>query len=146
YPIDVRGLVSGSASASIGGPPPVGDRIFQIESLHLEMDNLAKQTGGRAYYNTNDLRSAMQNSLENGSNYYTLAYVPQNKRWDSRYHHFKVLLNRSGMQPEYRQGYYATPEAQVSEDEALARLRTAVEPAAPESTMLHLKAQVQLPD
>lgn len=147
YPIDIRGLVTGGiANAGSGGRAPGNGQVLAIENLHIAMDELAKQTGGRAYYNTNDLRLAMQRSFENGSHYYTLAYAPRNRAWDSKYHRIKVQLARSGLQAEYRKGYFATPERQPSEDEAHAELLSAIQPATPQSTMLLLKAQVLPPD
>jgi hypothetical protein len=117
-----------------------------VENLHLEMDELAKQTGGRAYYNTNDLKLVMQQSLENGSHYYTIAYVPQRQNWDSKYRHIKIQLARPGLEAEYRKGYFGSPEKQPAQDAALADFLGALQPATPQSTMLLLKARVSLPD
>jgi VWFA-related protein len=145
YPIDVRGLVTGLPGANMGGPPP-RDQIQQIETLHIAMDQLAKQTGGRAYYNSNDLSLAMHNSLENGSHYYTIAYAPKAGNWDSRYHHIKIQLARPGLEAEYRNGYFATPLKQLSEEQALADLTSAMQPATPQSTMILLKGRALPPD
>src|SRR5262249_46373745 len=94
YPIDVRGLSTGGIANSSSGAGPVGNgRIFAIESLHIAMDELAKQTGGRAYYKTNDLKVAMQKNLEKGSHYYTIAYAPPNHKWKSKYPHIQIQLN-----------------------------------------------------
>jgi VWFA-related protein len=146
YPIDVRGLISGLTTASSGGGDRGNTRIRPIEDLHLEMDNLARETGGRAYYDTNDLKLAMQRSIENGSHYYTIAYVPQRQNWDSRYHHIKIQLARSGLDTEYRKGYFANKQTDRPTDQASADLISALQPATPQSTMLALKARVSLPD
>jgi VWFA-related protein len=146
YPIDVRGLISGLTTASSGGGDRGNKRIRPIEDLHLEMDNLARETGGRAYYDTNDLKLAMQRSIENGSHYYTIAYVPQRQNWDSRYHHIKIQLAPSGVDAEYRKGYFANPQTDHPVDQARADLISALQPATPQSTMLSLKAKVSLPD
>src|SRR5436190_2307349 len=146
YPIDVRGLISGLTTASSGGGDRGNTRIRPIEDLHLEMDNLARENGGRAYYDTNDLKLAMQRSIENGSRYYTIAYVPQRQNWDSRYHHIKIQLARSGLDTEYRKGYFANKQTNRPTDQARADLISALQPATPQSTMLALKARVSLPD
>lgn len=39
------------------------------------MMNLATLTGGRAYYNRNDLQGAIRDGVDSGSNYYILAYL-----------------------------------------------------------------------
>jgi VWFA-related protein len=146
YPIDVRGLITGLTTASSGGGDRGNERIRPIEDLHLEMDNLARETGGRAYYDTNDLKLAMQRSIENGSRYYTIAYVPQRQNWDSKYHHIKIQLARSGLDAEYRKGYFAKPQKDRPTDQARADLISALQPATPQSTMLSLRAKVSLPD
>lgn len=146
YPIDVRGLISGLTTASSGGGDRGNERIQPIEDLHLEMDNLARETGGRAYYDTNDLKLAMQRSIENGSHYYTVAYVPKRQNWDSKYHHIKIQLARRGLDAEYRKGYFANPEKKRPTDQGRADLISALQPATPQSTMLALKAKVSLPD
>src|SRR5579863_8938158 len=96
YPIDVRGLVTGGLANAGWGASGIG-QIAALDTLHLAMDDLAKQTGGRAYYDTNDLGLAMQRSFENGSHYYTLAYVPPSRSGESKFHHIKIQLAQSGM-------------------------------------------------
>ena len=49
------------------------------------MNSVAEQTGGKAFYNTNDLNKAIRDSMEDGSTYYTLGYYPENKNWDGRF-------------------------------------------------------------
>lgn len=146
YPIDVRGLAPLTGAAASAGGPPRRNGVMEVENLHISMDELAKQTGGRAYYNTNDLRLAMQRSLENGSHYYTIAYTPQNREWNSRYRQVKIRLAQPGLEAEYRRGYFATPEKPPSEDESHAELVRAIQPASPQSTMITLRAQVVPPD
>jgi len=146
YPIDVRGLITGLTTASPGGGDRSNERIRPIEDLHLEMDNLARETGGRAYYDTNDLKLAMQRSIENGARYYTIAYVPHRQNWDSKYHHIKIQLAHSGLDAEYRKGYFANPQKDRPTDQARADLISALQPATPQLTMLALKAKVSLPD
>jgi len=144
YPIDVRGLAVMLAGASARSAGVQG--VQQLDHIHDAMDELARETGGRAFYDTNALKDAMRASIENGSTYYTLAYVPANQNWDSKYHHIKVQLARSGLESVYRKGYFATPETPPSEDQAARSLLTALQPATPQSTMIRLKAQVLPPD
>jgi VWFA-related protein len=146
YPIDVRGLVTGLLTPSSGGQARGNERILAIDTLHEEMDNLARETGGRAYYDTNDLKLAMQQSLENGSHYYTVAYVPQRQERDSRYRHIKIKLAQGGLDAEYRKGYFAMPEKGQPRDRALADFESALQPATPQFTMLSLKAKISPPD
>ncbi len=49
------------------------------------MEHLAAQTGGRAFYNTNDLAAARwRRAWRRGGHSYRLDYSPENRRWDGR--------------------------------------------------------------
>ena len=43
------------------------------------MEVIAKETGGKAYINTNGLQEAVADAVRNGSSYYTIAYVPRTR-------------------------------------------------------------------
>jgi VWFA-related protein len=145
YPIDVRGLAVGMAGAGAYESSGI-QQVQNIEQLHLAMDELASETGGHAYYNTNDLKNAMRLSIEGGSSYYTIAYTPRKQNWDSRYHHVKVRLSPRRLEAEYHKGYFAAPVQKASKDEAIANLFLAVQPASLQWTKLSLKAQVLSPN
>jgi VWFA-related protein len=56
---------------------PSGGGFFMGLSMKIQnMRDLADKTGGRAFFNTNDLAAATELAVEAGSNYYTLTYVP----------------------------------------------------------------------
>ena len=76
------------------------DKIFAMEEL-------AADTGGKAFYNTNDLSAAMTHAIENGSHYYTLIYTPANKKLDGRYRRIEIKLNQGKYKLAYRRGYNA---------------------------------------
>ena len=40
------------------------------------MENLAASTGGKAYFNSNDLNAALKRAIDDGANYYTIGYTP----------------------------------------------------------------------
>jgi VWFA-related protein len=132
YPIDVRGVKNGSP--------------LQIEAAYNTMDGIAKETGGKAFYGSNDLKQSMQLSIERGSIYYTVAYVPENRNWDSRYRQIKIKLARSDAKAEYRPGYYAIPDQQKPADEERNRMIASMQPGIPVSTTLLLRVQVLPPD
>ena len=73
----------------------------------LGMEAVAEETGGIAAYNTNDLKTAVAKAIENGSNYYSVSYVPPDPRYDGRYHTISVEVHRPGVQLSYRRGYNA---------------------------------------
>jgi len=118
YPIDARGLMtSPTMSAATSGakyarnPNAMGrdeTKFFNsTTSEHATMDRMAEDTGGHAYYNTNGLTEAVNKSIDNGSNYYTLTYSPTNTKWQGDFRKIDVKLAQPGYVLEYRHGYYA---------------------------------------
>jgi VWFA-related protein len=82
------------------------------------MRALADRTGGKAFYNTNDIQAGVRASLDDGSTYYTLEYYPENKTWDSKFRSIQIKAT-SGVSLRYRQGYYALePGAKDKEKDA----------------------------
>jgi VWFA-related protein len=82
----------------------------QIASEHTTMDVIARQTGGRAVYDSNGLQHAMAEALSDGSNYYTLAYVPTNTKYNGAQRNIEVRLTQGKAQLFYRRSYYADAE------------------------------------
>jgi VWFA-related protein len=115
YPIDARGLLTPPQfeASNNRGPAPNANLRFEAAqaSQHTELDIIAKATGGKAYYNSNGLKDAIAGIVNNGSNYYTLAYATTNKTWDGRFRHIKVTVDRPGLRVQHRQGYYAVDRA-----------------------------------
>jgi VWFA-related protein len=174
YPISALGLeaggvgaeVSGMSTAALSGSAPgsasgdsglgsnnvnhtlgdtMGQQFSNRSALHTAMNEIAYETGGEAVFGSNDLAGALRRTIEDGSNYYTLAYRPLNHGWDSKFRKIKVELSRSGYSLSYRRGYFAFPD-EITTDDTVAELNSALQPEAPESTLLLLKGKVELPD
>ena len=95
YPIDARGLsISSRAYINIG-----------------TMQELAEQTGGKAYYNSNDLASLVRSAFEDSRRGYVLTYAPSDLQDDGQYHSIRLRTTRRGVQLRYRPGYYADRRA-----------------------------------
>ena len=77
------------------------------------MERLAASTGGKAFYNINDLTSAMQKAIEDGAHYYTIGYSPENKKMDGSFRRIDVRVTQGKYKLAYRRGYNAEerPEA-----------------------------------
>ena len=71
------------------------------------MEQLAHDTGGKAFYTSNNLSQSMNNAIQNGSHYYTLVYTPPSVQPDGRYHKIEVKLTAGKATLSYRRGYYA---------------------------------------
>jgi VWFA-related protein len=157
YPIDIGGLKTTGVSIESSGLGASGFRNgnsrynallgrqeSDILATHSAMDEIAKDTGGKAFYNNNDLKSAMTRSVERGTSYYSLAYTPEDKVLDSKYRHVEVKLDQPGLKTDYRRGYFALP-APNAEKESAQRLLAAMQPGMPDSTMVLFGAQVPPP-
>jgi len=115
----------------------------QIASEHTTMDVLAKQTGGRAVYDSNGLQHAMADALSDGSNYYTLAYVPTNTKYNGAQRNIEVRLKEGEAQLFYRRSYYADAAgstANAGGDKGL--IGAAAVLGAPPSTQIVFQARV----
>ncbi len=78
-----------------------------VQSGHASMEQLAKDTGGQAFLNTNGLDDALARVVKNGSQYYSLAYSPTNRNMDGKYRHIQIKLTKEKAVLAYRRGYYA---------------------------------------
>ncbi|HEY6444952.1 MAG TPA: VWA domain-containing protein [Acidobacteriaceae bacterium] len=95
YPVDSRGLAT---------HPHDWD--------HLNMDEIAEVTGGKAYYNTNATGEALPAAIANGSDYYTLAYAPSDHTYNGAPRSIAVKLeDHENYALEYRRGYFADDPA-----------------------------------
>jgi hypothetical protein len=126
YPVDVKGL--------------------GVASDTFAMEDLARETGGRSFSGTNAVDQALLQGLKEGSDYYTLAYSPENHNWNDQYRKLDVKVAMKGVKLTFRRGYYALKEKAFTGDEAAKALATAMQPLTPASTMLLIKAQVLPPD
>ncbi|MDP9039763.1 MAG: VWA domain-containing protein [Acidobacteriota bacterium] len=93
YPIDVQGVQV--------------DALGLESSAQLSEDAIAEATGGLAFYNRNNLAQGVLKAVENGSNYYTIAYIPPNPKFDGARHAIDVRVDRPGIHLVFRKGYYA---------------------------------------
>src|SRR5450432_1282052 len=91
----------GSAQAS-----EISNASETATNSHSTMNTVADQTGGKAFYNTNDLNRAIRDSMDDGATYYTLGYYPENKAWDGRFRRIVVKVSRPGVKLHYRQGFF----------------------------------------
>jgi hypothetical protein len=109
------------------------------------MNDMAERTGGKAFYNRNDIGSAIGKSIEDGSIYYTLAYYPENKNWNGKFRKIQVKVNRSGAHLRHRLGYYAVdPQAfaEQNKNQQATLFGEALNPDSPIATGLRFDAGV----
>ena len=116
YPVDTFGLVApGSMGAASGRGgmmtrPGMGPGMMTgIPGFnnHANMDEIAEQTGGKAYYNTNDFTRVIEDVIRTGSSYYSIAYGTTNTKWNGEFRSIRVTVDRSDVQLQHKNGYYA---------------------------------------
>ena len=159
YPIDVRGIQTGGVEIGVGTDQsrdmvnsPISDAYTDVLSSQsgtrfnerASMLELADQTGGHLYIE-NDVRGSIARSLEEGSNYYTLAYTPEKSSNDS-FRRVEIKLNRPSVKLAYRPGYYPTQPQDSVKQSGAQMLAAAMQPGLPQSTMLLVTAKVLPPD
>jgi VWFA-related protein len=142
YPIDPRGVSVDSVytaqtanSVSLRSRPDYystrsSDIHQQTQMEHLTMTQLADSTGGKAYFNTNDLTGAAEKAFAAGANYYTITYTPTNNDWRGEYRTIKIHSPVEGVHLAYRNGYYATHSGTHGKFETLAAQKAKTETTA----------------
>ncbi len=91
YPIDVRGLLVSFNST--------------IAQQELLMSAEASATGGKAYYETNEIAESARQVLGNSSDFYTLTYSPNDLHHRGRWHKVRIKVD-GRYRLSYRRGYY----------------------------------------
>jgi VWFA-related protein len=117
YPLDVRGLQAlpggGEAqNASLHGQSAysgasVLNDLNSNAATQETLSTLAADTGGKAFFDSNDFSGVFLQVQKDTSAYYILGYTSSNHSKDGRFRHIKVVLNRPDLKLEYRAGYYA---------------------------------------
>jgi VWFA-related protein len=105
YPVSARGLID-DPSYDIAANTS-HELFLEYATSQTNMEDLARETGGRAFYNTNALDRAMASAIDEGAHYYALAYAPSNEQNDGKYRRIEVKLSENTYKLSYRRGYYA---------------------------------------
>ena len=121
YPIDARGLVAqaplgDATTGSNGGIGMFSGSSAQAVSTNFQRSQdtlyaLAKDTGGKAMFDFNDLTLGIKQAADAMSSYYEIGYYPTHTALDGRFRRIKISL-REGLSADvsYRQGYFADKE------------------------------------
>ena len=130
YPVDARGLVGAFSSH----PSDRVQTFSTIYSVYGPIDGLrhvADWTGGRAFYNTNDLGTAINGAVKDSDLTYVLGYYPANQKWDDKFRKINVKVKRRGVEVRHRSGYFAikpvTPDADTRQKAILEALESPLE-------------------
>ncbi len=130
YPVDARGLAElNTYDNDLSHGPHIGRRSARADSddqsksfsnlvaENSTMNQMAQQTGGKAFTNTNGLAEAVSDAITSGANYYTLTYTPSNNNYNGNFRKIQVKLQQKGLSLSYRRGYYADDPAHTDHDQ-----------------------------
>jgi VWFA-related protein len=117
YSVDTRGLQAisplGDAStgslrgnAAYNGSAMINNMNANAATQEV-MDTLSRDTGGKAFFDSNDFAPAFAQVQHDTSAYYAIGYRSTDPARDGKYRRLTIKVDRPGIKLEYRQGYYA---------------------------------------
>jgi VWFA-related protein len=117
YSVDSRGLeamppVGNASTGSLRGTAAYNGGAMQ-NNLNANFGSqetlatLSSDTGGKAFFDSNDFAPAFQQIQHDTEAYYIIGFHSTNTARDGSYRHLTVRLNRNDAKMDYRPGYYA---------------------------------------
>lgn len=114
YPVDARGLVTffpDATTSRITGLQSFNEAIF--ESSRQTMVGFAEMTGGKAFYNRNDLDVAFAKATDDSDSYYMLGYY-LDKKAKPGWHKLQVKSKQGG-HVRARNGFFVSAESSAQD-------------------------------
>jgi VWFA-related protein len=116
YPVDIRGLanspsfVSGNTSGTFGPgrSRQISNRIWLQQSKIDTLNDFADMTGGKAFYNTNDLAGSFKRAADDASSYYMLGYYLDTKNDKPGWRKLQVKVDKKDAEVRARNGFFVT--------------------------------------
>ena len=121
YPVDVRGLVNYSPSADVTYAPrnssnlsgsayaaSLASRSWLHNSTLDTLRDFAEMTGGRAFYNSNDITGGVRRAANDSSSYYLLGYYLDTTNTKPGWRKLKVSTHRKNIEIRARNGFFVT--------------------------------------
>jgi len=117
YSVDTRGLqaISPLGDASTGSLRGTGaynggaltNNMNANFATQEVMSTLSIDTGGKAFFDSNDFAPAFAQVERDTSAYYAIGFRSTNPARDGKYRKLTIKIDRPGVKLEYRPGYYA---------------------------------------
>ena len=111
YPVDIRGLVNptnvGAETSSVQDSH-YGHASWQHLDTLATLQTFADATGGRAFFNSNDLKTAFRKASEDNASYYVLGYYLDRQDKKPGWHKLSVKVHLPGTQVRARNGFFLT--------------------------------------
>ena len=117
YPVDIRGLqafppggeaqnASLHGQSAYNGSAVLGD-LSSNAATQETLSTLASDTGGKAFFDSNDFSGVFAQVQKDTSAYYVLGFTSTNALKDGKFRHLRVQVNRPDVHLDFRSGYYA---------------------------------------
>jgi hypothetical protein len=119
YSIDTRGLTADPPGGAASKAGSRGTGIFNGSVFNSQragflasqdtLYTLAAETGGKSFFDSNDITAAITQTQEAMSSYYLLGYYSNNNALDGKYRKISVKLRDAKLAAhlDHRQGYFA---------------------------------------
>jgi VWFA-related protein len=117
YSLDIRGLQAfppgGEAqSASLHGQSAYSGAAVLSDlngnaASQETLATLSSDTGGKAFFDSNDFGGVFSQVQKDSSAYYVLGFTSNNPLKDGKFRRLKVQVNRADLKLDFRAGYYA---------------------------------------
>ncbi len=131
YPVDVKGLTGNMPPASVRTPSANNRRPggyqrsanWRQTDTQATLQTFASATGGRAYYNSNDLAKGFRDAVHDSSEYYMLGYYLDRSNTKPGWRKLSVKVKRDHVDVRARSGFFvtqATVDPESSRDSDLA--------------------------
>jgi VWFA-related protein len=117
YPVDIRGLMNnsmfaeGNRSGSVSGAianRQTTNRMWLQESKFDTLNDFADMTGGKAFYNTNDIAGSFKRAADDGSSYYMLSYYLDTHNNKPGWRKLHVKVDKKDVEVRSRDGFFVT--------------------------------------
>ncbi|MGI8787261.1 MAG: VWA domain-containing protein [Pyrinomonadaceae bacterium] len=124
YTFDARGLQVTGLTAEDNTSGVDAERIQNTSSTRSAeltdtqqgLTYLAKETGGRAFINNNDINKGLGKALEDQKGYYLIGYQPDAETFDAktrRFNKLQIKVNRKDANVRYRSGFFGVTDDKI---------------------------------
>jgi VWFA-related protein len=122
YSVDARGLqalppVGDATQGSLRGTSAYSGAAATAQlstnyGSQETLDSLSSDTGGKAFFDSNDFAPAFQQIQHDTEAYYIVGFRSTNQARDGAFRHLTIKVDRNDVTIEYRPGYYAPADFQ----------------------------------